>query len=220
MLAVRCWLWLILSCTDSATAGLELMFNQQSVTMWVCVRNIMWNVWQSEQSCSWSAKPHLRSRVRWTESNFAHEKTYYSWLICYTCTCEMILSWKDITASEEGVCLRIHHQHSGLISSCLDGRHHLWMLHCVHRNAIHLQKQQTGVHTFWSKERDLNCDKEELWEPGKNAGSFHSFWYIWIFKWTVVSLDHSKHVAEVVSTCGSAVIFGGHFIERQFFFFK
>lgn len=96
----------------------------------------------------------------------------------------MFLSWKDITASEEGVCLRIHHQHSGLISSCLDGRHHLWMMHCVHRNAIHLQKQQTGVHAFWSKDRDLNCDKEELWEPGKNAGSFHSFWYIWIFKWT------------------------------------
>ncbi len=52
MLAVRCWLWLILSCTDSATAGLGLMFNQHSVTMWVSVRNIMWNVWQG---CSWSA---------------------------------------------------------------------------------------------------------------------------------------------------------------------
>ncbi len=155
-----------------------------------CVRNIMWNVWQG---C-------LISKTTLTVKGEIDGN--HIWLICYACTCEMILGWKDITASEEGFCLRIHHQHSGLISSCLDGRHHLWMLQCVHRNAIHLQKQQTGVQTSRGKDRDFNCDQEELWEPGRNAGSVHSFWYIWIFKWTVVSLHHSKHAAEVLSTCG------------------
>lgn len=53
----------------------------------------------------------------------------------------MFLGREDITAYEEGVCLWIHHKHSGLISSCFNGRHHFWMLHHVHWNAIHLQKQ-------------------------------------------------------------------------------
>lgn len=53
----------------------------------------------------------------------------------------MFLGREDLAAHEEGVCLWIHHQQFGLISSCFNGRHHFWMLQRVHWNAIHLQEQ-------------------------------------------------------------------------------
>lgn len=55
-------------------------------------------------------------------------------------TREVLLRGKNLAGAEEGVRFWIHHQQTQLVSSCLDGGHHLRVLQALHRNAVHLKR--------------------------------------------------------------------------------
>lgn len=139
---------------------LSLMMAQEEVLQGKRTQKLYLCFWSC---CSWYFNSNDKHKIT------LFLKVHESSDVGHAChTGDVVFSGQDVASLEEFFGLSVDHQQFGLISSCFDGPHHLWVLHANHWHAIHLGEEGGGEGVlYWSDS-----------------------WYIWF----VFSLSHTWFV--------------------------